>query len=498
MNVVLSHFVRNLFYYLVVYHMNPEYAMKNRRLLSVFFLCILMAVTVLSPFAAAAETEEESAPVTMPEIDIPAKASLLIDPDTEEILHQDNIHERLYPASLTKIMSTLLVLEAVDSGKLSMDQEITATASALDPVPDNASTADLKVGETLTVENLLYCVMVVSANEACNILAEAVSGSIDAFVEAMNAKAQSLGCEDTHFVNTSGLHDDDHYTTAWDMYLITKAAMSHEAFMTIADTAYFTLPATYAADGTQYHGERTLYTTNLLLSPYRGRGYVYSAAHGIKTGTTTPAGNCLISTATKNDRTLLGVILGASTVTDDAGNSDNQSFSGMIDLFNWGFDNFTRKTIITPQSFMGELAVSLSEIDHVVVQPAEEIERLLPKDLDVEDLTLTEFYPNETVEAPISKGDVLGQLTISYGDVEYATVNLLAQDDVAASRLLVFRRDVTEFVSRTEVRIAAIAIVAVLVIILILVKTSGRRRRRYGRGGGYGSYRSNYRGRKRR
>lgn len=472
--------------------------MKNRRLLSVFFLCILLAVSVLSPFAAAEEAEEESAPVAMPEIDIPAKASLLIDPETEEILHQDNIHERLYPASLTKIMSTLLVLEAIDSGKLTMDQQVTATSSALDPVPDNASTADLKVGETLSVQDLLYCVMVVSANEACNILAEAVSGSIDAFVDAMNAKAQALGCEDTHFVNTSGLHDDDHYTTAWDMYLITKEAMSHEVFMTIADTSYFTLPATYAADGTQYHKERTLYTTNLLLSSYRGRGYVYTAAHGIKTGTTTPAGNCLISTAEKNDRTLLGVILGADTVTKDDGSTDNQSFSGMIDLFDWGFDNFSRKTIVTPQSFMGELKVSLSEIDHVVVQPAQELERLLPKDLEVEDLTLTEYYPSDTVEAPISKGDVLGQLTISYGDIEYGVVDLLAQDDVAASRLLVFRRDVKDFVSRTEVRIGAVAIVVAIAVILILVKTSGRRRRRYGRGGGYGSYRRNYRGRKRR
>ena len=472
--------------------------MKNRRLLSVFFLSILVLVTILSPFAAAEETEEESGPVVMPTIDIPSKASLLIDPETEEILHQENIHERLYPASLTKIMSTLLVLEAVDSGKLTMDQKITATASALDPVPDNASTADLKVGETLTVQDLLYCVMVVSANEACNILAEAVSGSIDAFVEAMNAKAQALGCEDTHFVNTSGLHDDDHYTTAWDMYLITKAAMANEAFMPIADTAYFTLPATYAADGTQYHKERTLYTTNLLLSPYRGRGYVYSAAQGIKTGTTTPAGNCLISLAVKDDRSLLGVILGASVVTDEEGNSDNQSFSGMIDLFDWGFDSFSRKTILTTKSFMGEVQVSLSEIDHVVVQPARDVERLLPKDLDVEDLTLTEYYPNEVVEAPVSKGDVLGQLTVSYGDVEYATVELLAQDDVAASRLLVFRRDVTEFVSRRDVQIGAIAVVAVILVILILVKTSGRRRRRYGRGGGYGGYRRNYRGRKRR
>ena len=120
------------------------------------------------------------------------------------------------------------------------------------------------------MEQLLQCMLIVSANEACNILAEQVSGSVDAFVDAMNAKAEALGCEGTHFVNATGLHDSQHYTTAWDLYLITKEAMKHEDFMRICDTARATIPATNLSE------ERNLYTTNYLIDTWRSLGYIYS------------------------------------------------------------------------------------------------------------------------------------------------------------------------------------------------------------------------------
>ncbi len=458
--------------------------MKFCRVFSVFFLCVFLTTLSLSPVAAASEILDG--------MDVAAKAALLIDPDTEEILYEENIHDRLYPASLTKIMTALLVLEEVEAGNLTMDQPITASANAIESVPDGSSTAGLEVGETLSLENLLYCLMVVSGNEAANILAETVSGSVESFVTRMNSKAQALGCEDTHFVNPNGLHDEDHYTSAWDLYLITKAAMEYEDFMTFADAPYFTLPAT------EFHSERTLYTTNLLLSPYRGAGYVYPDAAGVKTGSTTPAGNCLVSTASRDGRSLLGVILGAERVELEDGSTQVQSFSEMARMFDWGFDQFSRQVIISADELIAEREVSLSEITHVVVHPAYEVERLLPNDVAPEDLERTYTYTADVVEAPVTKGDVLGEVTISYEDQVYATVPLLARDDVAASRLLVFRRDVMDFVSRTEVRIGAVVLVVLILVVLILIKTSGRRRRRYGRGGGYSSRSSNYRGRRRR
>ena len=212
--------------------------MKIKRFLSLFFA--VMISLHLAPLAAA----DADSPVLPEDPNILAKAALLVDANTGLPIYAKNEHEELYPASLTKIMTALLVFEAIEDGKLSMDQMLTASSSALMGLADDGSTAGIQVGETMSVQNLLYCMLVVSANEACNILAEAVSGSVSAFVDAMNAKAKELGCENTHFVNPNGLHDPQHYTSAWDLYLITAAAMQYDGFMTICDTAHVVIPAT--------------------------------------------------------------------------------------------------------------------------------------------------------------------------------------------------------------------------------------------------------------
>ena len=228
--------------------------MKTRRFFSLFLALLLSLALVPAPAAAAEETAAASPP------EIHCEAMLLVDANTGKAVYEKNAHERMYPASLTKIMTALLVLEAVDSGQLSLDQQVTATESAMEGLAADGSTAGIQAGEILTVDQLLQCMLIISANEACNILAEQVSGSVDAFVDAMNAKAEALGCEDTHFANASGLHNSQHYTTAWDLYRITAEAMKHEDFMRICDTARATIPATNLS------GERNLYTTNYPVS----------------------------------------------------------------------------------------------------------------------------------------------------------------------------------------------------------------------------------------
>ena len=288
--------------------------MKTRRFFSLFFLLVLMASLVLTPASAA---DEESG-VTPPELH--CEAMLLVDANTGRMVYGKNEHEQMYPASLTKIMTALLVLEAVDSGQLSLDQQITATESAMEGLAADGSTAGIQAGEILTVEQLLQCMLIVSANEACNILAEQVSGSVDAFVDAMNAKAEALGCEGTHFVNATGLHDSQHYTTAWDLYLITKEAMKHEDFMRICDTARATIPATNLSE------ERNLYTTNYLIDTWRSLGYIYANAHGIKTGSTDEAGHCLVSSATEGSLSFISVALGGPRETLADGEIRTYSF----------------------------------------------------------------------------------------------------------------------------------------------------------------------------
>ena len=180
--------------------------MKTKRFFSVFLMLIMLTSLFLTPSALADETEAADPP------ELHAKAALLVDANTGAVVYALNEHQELYPASTTKIMTALLVLEAVDRGELSLEDELTASRAAMTTgLAEDGSTANIQEGEIMTVEEYLTCMLVVSANEACNVLAEAVSGSVEAFVEDMNEKAAELGCVNTHFVNTTGLHDSQHY-----------------------------------------------------------------------------------------------------------------------------------------------------------------------------------------------------------------------------------------------------------------------------------------------
>ncbi len=456
--------------------------MKATRFFSVFFLMALVVNLLAFPVSAA----EVSLPA---DPDIQAKAALLVDANTGNIVYAKNEHEELYPASLTKIMTALLVLEAVDSGKLSLDQQLTAS-DTITELDSDGSSAGIQVGEIMTVEQLLYCMLVVSANEACVILAEAVSGDVDTFVDAMNAKAQALGCENTHFVNPTGLHDSQHYTSAWDLYLITKEAMKHEDFMRICDTGDITLPATNLSEA------RSLHSTNYLISVWRSRGYYNTDAHGIKTGSTDAAGHCLVSSASKGSLSFISVMLGCEQLHLEGNEIRTMSFYETNRLFNWAFENFAYQTVLTSDEILKEVAVSLSKIDHVTVHPAEDVEVLLPKGLAAEDLERTITLKSDPVEAPISAGDVLGTVTLSYDGTDYATVDLLALNDVEASRILTFWRDVKAFFSQTAVKVIGIILLVAVVALLLWKLVFGRRRYRYGRSVNFRSRRG-YRGRRR-
>lgn len=461
--------------------------MKTKRFFSVFLPVILVLNLLAVPFAAADGAED--APDLPEDPNILAKAALLVDYNTGEVVYAKNEHEELYPASLTKIMTALLTLEAIDQGRLTMDQPLTATATALEGLSSDGSSAGIKVGETMTVRDLLYCMLVVSANEACDILAEAVSGSVQAFVAAMNNKAAELGCKNTNFVNPNGLHDSRHYTSAWDMYLITRAAMKYPDFMTICNTASTTIAATNLSK------ERTLYTTNHLLSNWRVIGYRDTRAQGIKTGSTDAAGHCLVSSAIQGSLHFVSVILGADRVEEN-GRGNIRSFSETSRMFDYGFENFTYKTIIDPNEPIQEVPVTLSKLDHVTVHPAREQEVLMPKVLDESHLQRTITLHQESVEAPIDAGDVLGTMELSYNGKVYASVDLLAMHDVEASKLLVFWKDVKAFFAKTSVRVAGVVLAVLVAVFLVWKLFLSRRRYRYGRSVGYSRSR-NYRGRRR-
>jgi len=451
--------------------------MKKYRLASLL-LSLLLTAAILSPAAHAAPAPE-----------IMAGAALLMDAANDEVLFEKNADQKMYPASLTKVMTALLVLEEVDAGHLSLDQVITASNTFSAGLTANGSTQDIQAGEQMSLRDLLYCLLVASANEASNILAETVDGSVSAFVERMNQRALALGCVNTHFANPHGLHDDDHYTTAHDIYLIARAAMENDTFRTIVSTRSYEIPAT------NMHKARLFYSTNaLLVTWYYRESYVYDKTIGIKTGTTDEGGYCLLSAAEDGEDYLISVVLNAPLLEKEDGGSDRRQFTESRELFKWGFSNFTRRQIVDTATPLAQVDVTLSQTDHVLVRPAHQLERTLPRDLKLEDIKQEITLDAETVQAPVSAGQVLGKLTLTYQGEELGTVDLVAVSGAERSRLLYYLDQIQSFFQHAGVKLIAVVLILLLAL-FILRKTVLRPRSRYG--SRYSGRRRNYTGRRR-
>lgn len=443
------------------------------------FLSLLILLALLLPTGAAAL--EDPAPQ--------AEAALLVDAGYDKVLYELNAHQKQYPASITKIMTAMLALEAVDRGELSLSQMITAPQGIYNGLSADGTTQNIKSGEQMSLLDLLYCVLLPSANEACNVVAHAVSGGVQEFVDLMNRRASELEMNNTHYTNTHGLHDDNHYTTAWDTWLLAREAMKNNTFREIVSTKEYYVPATNLSS------ERHFYSTNALLTQLKYSGYVYQPAFGIKTGTTPEAGLCLVSAAQVEDRTLYCVVLGAELAHQPDNSYKRMNFAETIRLFDWGFDNFSYRTITESQDPVAQVEVTLSDTDHVLVRPEGSLGALLPNDLDLSLFTQTVTLHSESIEAPVSEGQVLGQVSLSYDGVDYGTLDLVALNDVERSDLLFYIDRTEKFFAQTWVRAAIVALLVLIVILVVTISRRGKRRRRYSRGSVYSS---GYRGRRRR
>lgn len=446
--------------------------MKKYRVFSGFLALLLTLALALPAFA-----------VDAPEAHY--GAAVVVDGDNGDVLYDYNADKKMYPASITKVMTALLVLEAIDAKKLTLDTQLTASQTAISSITADSSNQNIKVGEVMTVEQLLYCELVASANETCNILAEAVAGSIDSFVEMMNARAAELGMKNTHFANPNGLQDANHYSTAYDIYLMCAEAMKHETFRTIVSTTDYTVPATNMSP------KRHFYTTNALLSGWRYAGYTYDKAIGIKTGSTDAAGQCLASAAVDAEgRTFYCVVLNSQNVTEANGDITRWSFKASKELLEWAFQNFTRVTLMDENSVMREVPVTLSEeSDAVIVQPSGSLEATLPSDYDASKAQFQIDLP-ASVEAPVEKGDKVGTVTLVYNGEEYGSLDLVAADSVARSQKLYYIQRVKDFFGNRLVQVLIIALVVLIMVLVIRHKllSHGRGRysgssRRYGRHG---------------
>ncbi|MGN1031503.1 MAG: D-alanyl-D-alanine carboxypeptidase family protein [Butyricicoccaceae bacterium] len=396
----------------------------------------------------AQQAEPEEDPDAIPEFAIDAKAAILVNAETGDVVYEKNATEKMYPASTTKILTALLVLE-----NLEPDDTITMTKEDVN-LESGSSNAGLVEGETLTVEDLLYCLMLPSANEAANAFAREIAGSNEAFADMMNERAKELGCVNTHFVNANGLHDEDHYTCAKDLVIIAQEAMKHELFAEIANTAQHRLPET------NKHDSRIILTTNhLILSRYSDA--YYDAAHGIKTGHTTPAGYCLVAEADKNGYTYYSAVLGAS---QPSGSQFAGSFTETARMFDWAFDNWRLRTAASKGVAITEQHVRLGKgTDSVTMVTQEDVQVLIPKNLDTDKLKVS-YDIDEEYTAPIAKGTVLGTVTYSYEGKDYATANLVALTDIDRSMLLFILDQIDQFLHTIVFKLLALVLIVFAVL----------------------------------
>ncbi len=343
-------------------------------------------------------TEETSAAIGQT-LEIGAKSAILMEVNTGQILYESNADEQTPPASITKIMSLLLVMEEISRGNITLETKVTASEHACSM---GGSQIWLEPGETMTVDELLKATVIASANDACVALGELIAGSEEGFVAMMNARAKELGMNSTNFVNCTGLDSEGHLTTAHDVAIVSAELIKHELIKNYSTVWMDTLR----------DGQSELVNTNKLVRFYEG-------TTGLKTGTTSSAGYCLSATAERDGLELVAVVM--------AGNSSSERFEGAKKLLNYGFANYTFSEI-QPEIIETKVKIKKGVKSEILVKATDNLELLLPKSAAKEITQTAEF--NEGLTAPVSEGDTVGYINVYVGDELAGRMEITAAETV--------------------------------------------------------------------
>lgn len=421
--------------------------MKNIRILSVILtLCLFLQVTV--PGAA---TEPKASTDTTAATDISAQyadtvgdssvvsgshsvdaqnplcgsskylktagAAILYEMNTDTLMYAWNVDTAMYPASLVKIMTALLALENSDPAA-----EITVSATAMAAMEGAVTTPKVQTGETVTLEHLLYCLLVGSENDAAVIIADHVAGSQQGFVAMMNRRATELGCTGTNFVNPHGLHDDTQVTTARDMTKIIREAVKHEKFMEYFSETVYTTPATNLSE------PRELETTNYMMMPSKPE-YYYKYVTGGRTGVNDKRERCLAVTAEKNGLKYIAVVLGAVPTFMEDGYTPIRfgSYEETKELLDLGFEDFRVTQVLGEGQILTQYAVSNGS-NSVAAGPAYAVSTVLPSGINYTNLSIRYQQNLVTLDAPVTKGDQITVVQIWYGNVCVAQAPVIAMN----------------------------------------------------------------------
>jgi len=388
--------------------------MKNKKQISIILIVLTLisfiyiskpSIEIQSAAATIepAATSKSASTVPAPDFTVSAEGAVLIDSKTGKILYGKNENEKLYPASTTKIITAIIAIE-----NCKLTDKITASYDAVMSLPSGYANAAIQPDETLTCREFLEMFLIHSANEIGTIFAEHISGSVENFATLMNQKAAQIGCKNTHFTNPSGIHDEEHYSTAYDMALIAQYCMKNETFRNIVSKPSCTIEAT------DKYEQRFFRNTNDLLNS--SSDYYYEYAIGTKTGYTSQAKRCLIATAQKDNLKLITVILGAQSSIPDTRYLDT------INLFEYGFSNYTTKQIATKNTIVKEITIenATKETENLSLLIKDDLTALTPSNLKLSDLNYS-VKLNENILAPISEGNVLGKITYTIEGIEYSS-----------------------------------------------------------------------------
>jgi D-alanyl-D-alanine carboxypeptidase len=399
-------------------------------------------------------------------------SAILVEMKSGQVLYEKAADLKWSPASTTKIMTALVAME-----NASLDTKMKASLHAIRSIPADFGLAGIQPDEVMTLNDLLHFCLIISANESANVIAENVSptGDIDGFIALMNQKAQQLGLSNTHFTNSYGLDNENHYTTARDLSIIARKAMEIPAFREIVIKKTVPLPETNLKkpdDWDKWHNE----STNKLLGSV---SEYYTQVTGIKTGYTSTAGRCLVFSAINDEGLeLLGVILGAQNETI--------LFKESKDLLEYGFKNYKYQTLVSSGEYFGRYDV-MDATDNIPVeiQTLGEVTYLLPtSDERLAAEVTTKETLNTPFTAPIQKGQVLGTKTWYYQDQEIGTIELVAMNDIEKTLTAKIRDRVGEIVKDPTLRnilIIGIVVIFALIILRIILRSISRRKNSYRR-----------------
>lgn len=386
-----------------------------------------------------------------------AGAAFLYETNSDTLMYAWNPDAPMYPASLVKIMTALLALE-----KGQPTDEITVTANALAALPENSSTTDLQAGEVVTLEQLLYCLMVGSSNDAAVVIAEHIAGSQQGFLAMMNQRAAELGCTGTNFINPHGLHDDAQVTTARDMAKILAEAAKNEQFMVYFATTVYSMPATNLSE------ERRMSSTNYTMMSDKP-SYYDSRVTGGRTGITTDRDRCLAVTANKNGLSYVAVVLGAVPTFEEDGYTVKRfgSYEETRELLDLGFNGYAVTQILSSNQVMAQYAVTNGE-NSISATPASSVSAVLPADITFSDLSIRYQQAIGTLTAPVKAGEKLTSVQVWYGNV------CVAQSPIIAMNASGLHRSNTQNPSGNEGKNGLItALIVIGIVLAVIISIAG-------------------------